>query len=63
MAGDDSGIRLSERPMQNDQNENIHNAVPNRAWEENSQVQAGVERIEAVSRTWNTASLTIAYVT
>jgi hypothetical protein len=63
MAGDGSGIRLSERRVQDDQNGNIHNTAPNDASEENGQVQAGVERIEAVSRTWNTTSLAIAYVT
>lgn len=63
MAGDDLGIQLSERHVQNGRSGNIHHEVSNRALYEDSETQAGVARIEAVSRTWDNPSLIIAYLT
>jgi len=56
MARGDLDVHLTERGVQDDQSpENSSNGT--------GEAQAGVRRIEAVSRTWTTASLIVAYVT
>ncbi|KAJ4347816.1 uncharacterized protein N0V89_009186 [Didymosphaeria variabile] len=63
MARDDLDIQLSERGAHDEQSQTTDDADTNGISNESEAAQAGVRRIEAVSRTWTTASLIIAYVT
>lgn len=62
MARGDFDVQLTARGILDDQSRSTNDAIPSISTNEHTEAQAGVRRVEALSRTWTTASLIIAYV-